>query len=242
MLEARVLIVEDNEDVREHIKTIINTQADFTVVGECGNGNEVLDLVEKYHPNIVLLDIEIPSRTGIDVAKDLAELKPGIFLIFITGHSEFCLTAFEIKSLDYILKPFTEERVISSLLRAKSFLNCLNPAFVNMSRISIKTRGGTIIFIEAKSISYIEKVKGIKYISIYTDHGYYNITETLNDIEAKLPEQFYRCHKSFIINLERVKALVRDGLNTFHVLLNNSKQKVSVSKYHYDELIKKLNS
>ena len=242
ILEARVLIVEDDEDVREHLKTIVYIQEGFNVVGECGNGNEVLDMVEKYYPHIVLLDIEMPGRTGMDVAKDLAKLKPEIFLIFITGHPDFCLTAFEVKSLDYILKPFIEDRVISSLLRAKAFLDSLNPAFNNTSRISINTRGGTIFFIESNSISYIEKVKDKKHLSIQTDMGCYNTIETLDDIEFRLPVQFYRCHKSFIINLERVKALMRDGMNTFHILLDSGEHKIPVGKYHHKKLLKLLNS
>ena len=109
------------------------------------------------------------------------------------------------------------------------------------SRISIKTKGGTIFFIEPNSISYIEKVKDKKYLRLQTDMGCYYTIETLYDFEDRLPAQFYRCHKSFIINLERVITLLRDGLNTFFVLLDSGKYKVPVGKYHHKDLLSLLN-
>jgi len=115
----RLLLVDDEPPARAKLRRLLQPVADVALVGEAADGDEALRLVDTTSPDVVLLDIQMPLRNGLAVA---AEMPPGVLVVFTTAYDEFALRAFELNAVDYLLKPFTEERLLACLERLRQRL------------------------------------------------------------------------------------------------------------------------
>lgn len=116
----RVVIADDNADMRRIERMMISRAEGFEIVGEAEDGVQLLTLVEQEKPQLVFLDVEMPGKTGVECARVIQDMNPAIVLIFATAHDEYMGDAFEVYAFDYLLKPFKKERVMQTLERAKS--------------------------------------------------------------------------------------------------------------------------
>ena len=119
----KVIIADDNEDMRRIERKMIGKVEGFELVGEAKDGLELLELVEKLHPQIVFLDVEMPGKTGVEAARVIQDMDPGIIMIFATAHDQYMGDAFEVYAFDYLIKPFKVDRVLKTLERARDRLN-----------------------------------------------------------------------------------------------------------------------
>ena len=115
----RVVIADDNADMRRIERMMISRAEGFEIVGEAEDGVQLLTLVEQEKPQLVFLDVEMPGKTGVECARVIQDMNPAIVLIFATAHDEYMGDAFEVYAFDYLLKPFKKERVMQTLERAK---------------------------------------------------------------------------------------------------------------------------
>lgn len=115
----RVVIADDNADMRRIERMMISRAEGFEIVGEAEDGVQLLTLVEQKKPQLVFLDVEMPGKTGVECARVIQDMNPAIVLIFATAHDEYMGDAFEVYAFDYLLKPFKKERVMQTLERAK---------------------------------------------------------------------------------------------------------------------------
>src|SRR5205085_3302670 len=120
MERIRTLIVDDELNARKGIRTLLARDPELEVVGECGDGRAAVESIERLAPDLVLLDVQMPHRNGFEVLEALDLERPPI-LIFITAWDNYALRAFEVSALDYLLKPFSDERFYEALARAKSW-------------------------------------------------------------------------------------------------------------------------
>ncbi|MBM7865762.1 response regulator [Heliobacterium gestii] len=239
-MPIRVAIAEDEQIVCDHLAAIVSAQEGFEVIATCGNGDELLGIVQTSAPQIVLLDIEMPGKDGFEVAQELSKQNPDIALIFVTGHTNFSVEAFEVKAFDYVLKPFTEDRVISSLKRVGKIVTALKTkADDDKSRLTIKNGGKTVV-IDVNTITFIEKLKDVKRLVFNTDMERHELRQTLEEVLSLLPSQFFRCHKSFIINLDRVEAVRPNGVNSYMAYIDQGKIEIPVGKNHYAEMLERI--
>ncbi len=116
---ARTLIVDDEPLARLRLRTLLAEHADFSVIGECGDGREALDIIARDHPDLVFLDVQMAETNGIEVARILEEGDNAPVIVFVTAYDQYAVRAFELRALDYLLKPFDEERFAETLERVR---------------------------------------------------------------------------------------------------------------------------
>lgn len=240
----KAIVIDDEPAARRLMKSLLSEYSDtIEVMAEAGNGREALQKIRELQPDIIFLDIQMPDLTGFEVIEQL-ERKPNI--IFTTAYEQYAVKAFETFSIDYLLKPIKEERLAKSIDKLKQFgkvntsvdLKGLQSIIEQLkapkkaTALPIKT-GDRIHLVRFETISYLEA--NDKYVFIHTTDGQKHLTDqTLSVLEKKLPEQFYRVQKSFIINKERIKEMHKhfNGRYLFTMDDKNSTRISSGRTYH----------
>ena len=244
MEDLRVLIADDDMGMRTIMRKIVERVEDFVLVAEAGDGKTALDLVEKLKPDVVFLDVEMPEMTGVECAWAIQDMNPNIIIIFATAHDSYMGDAFEVYAFDYLVKPFKVERVIQTLERARERL--LSRAGRSVAapsarpralsgRMMLRHRDG-VTFVDLQDILLIQRED--RSTVLYTaDNGRYVTNDTLGDMEERLPaDVFFRCHKSYIINLNHIKDITPYGRWTYVVRLEGTTHDALITHEKYEEL------
>jgi len=220
----RALIVEDERLARARLVRLLRRREDLEVIGVAVDGDEAVQLIDGARPDLLFLDIQLPSRTGFDIlgAFDDEELP---FVIFTTAYHEHALRAFQVHALDYLLKPFDEERLNDAVDRAVRIIR--GTRTVDRSGVREVLRGaplsrlvvrepGRILFLDAADVDWIEAAEN--YVYLHTRGKKHLVRGTIKSFAERLdPTQFMRIHRSTIVNLERVRevdareVVLRDG-------------------------------
>lgn len=261
MKTFKTLIIDDEKLARSRIKKLLEEQSDFEVVGECKNGIEAVDCINTQNPDLIFLDVQMPELDGFSVLKNInTENFP--IIIFVTAYDKYALKAFDVHAVDYLLKPFDDERFYAALEHAKDhmaknsrkdlhnkinhLMNELGETSITkeekdyLDRIVVKS-GGKISFVKTSNIVRIKSAG--KYISILTDEGENLIRQTMNEIEEKLnPKKFIRIHRSAIINFDFIKEMQNWYRGEYVILLTNNEKFTTSSSYrkNIEELISSL--
>ena len=244
MNELRVLIADDDIGMRTIMRKIVDRVEGYLLVAEAADGQTALELTEKLKPDVVFLDVEMPEMTGVECARAIQDMDPGIIVIFATAHEGYMSDAFEVYAFDYLLKPFKVERVIQTLERARERLlaragrslaaPAVKPVSVN-GRMMLRHRDG-VTFINLKDILLVQRED--RTTVLYTlDGERYVSNDTLGEMEARLPaDVFFRCHKSYIINLNHIKDITPYGRWTYVVRLEGTQHDALITHEKYEEL------
>ena len=247
MDKIRVIIADDNDSMRMIERKMIEKVEGFDLVGEARDGLECIQLVEQLHPQIVFLDVEMPGKTGVEAARIIQDMDPSIIMIFATAHDQYMGDAFEVYAFDYLLKPFKVERVLQTLERARDRLNPEHdeneeklpvpaaPQKKAASRLMLHHKEG-VSFISTEDIVLVQRED--RSTVIYTqDGGRYVTGDSLSETEARLdPGVFFRCHKSYIINLNFISNITPYGRWTYIVRLKGVTQDALITHEKYEEL------
>ena len=243
MSESRTytaLIVDDEELARAVVKEHLGAFPEIQVVGECINGFEAVKKAAELKPDLLFLDIQMPKLDGFEV---LELLDPQPTVIFVTAYDQHALRAFEIHAVDYLLKPFSEERFEEALTRAKTRLGEGKPLSVEPTTLSataksdwpldrIVVKDGTkVTLIPLSKLDYIQAQDD--YVLLKTQEKGHLKQQTLGSLEQRLdPQRFLRIHRSFIIQLDRLVRLEQSPSESWvAVLLDGSRLPVSKSGY-----------
>jgi two-component system LytT family response regulator len=239
--KIRVLIVDDEPVAREGIHVLLDGDGEIEVVGECANGRDAAEAIERLAPDLVYLDIQMPEMDGFGVIQEVgAEDMPVV--IFVTAYDQYALRAFDVAALDYLLKPFDDERFAAALDRAKSQIRKgevgdltrkliallsgqaaaggegQSPA-AYLQRVMLKT-GGRVIFLKVEEIDWIE-AEG-DYVKLHVGANSHLLRDTMRRLEEQLdPASFVRTHRSTIVNLDRIKELHPYFHGDFMILLKD---------------------
>ena len=244
MNDLRVLIADDDMGMRTIMRKIVERVEDFVLVAEAGDGKTALELVEKLKPDVVFLDVEMPEMTGVECARAIQDLDPNIAIIFATAHDSYMGEAFEVYAFDYLIKPFKVERVIQTLERARERLasragrNSAAPAVKPRAlsgRMMLRHRDG-VTFVDLQDILLIQREE--RTTVLYTaENERYVTNDTLSEMEERLPaDVFFRCHKSYIINLNHIKDITPYGRWTYVVRLEGTQHDALITHEKYEEL------
>lgn len=245
MEKIRVLIADDNEAMRAVERKIIEKMEGFDLVGEAKDGVECIQLVEKLHPQIVFLDVEMPGKTGVEAARVIQDMDPSIILIFATAHDQYMGDAFEVYAFDYLVKPFKVSRVVKTLERARDRLyperdeaslpHTAAAKAAAPTRMMLHHRDG-VTFINMMDIVLVQRED--RSTVIYTKSGERYVTgDSLAETEARLdPAVFFRSHKSYIINLNHISNITPYGRWTYIVRLTGITQDALITHEKYEEL------
>jgi DNA-binding LytR/AlgR family response regulator len=202
------LIVDDNKIARTTMKQLASLVKDITVAGECANAMNAFTLLQEQPVDLILLDIEMPGMTGLELTKSLGNKKP--IIIFTTSKKEYAAEAFELNVADYIVKPVTPARFIQAIDRAREILDSNNEEvkmnddefiFIRDSNIIRRLKLDDILFAEAMG----------DYVKLYTSQKFFAIHTTLKAVEERLPpSKFLRVHRSYIAALSKIDT-IQDG-------------------------------
>lgn len=223
----RTLIIDDEPLARSRVRAMLAPHADIDVVAECSSARESAALLQTEPAALLLLDIEMPGANGFDVLGTMAiESRPAI--VFVTAHEEFALDAFEANAVDYLVKPFSQERLDRALWRVRRFIEGKSAARPIGSagarrwreRFGVRVRN-EVVFIKVSSIDWIAAAGN--YVRLYAGAESYLLREPLQNVAAELdPAVFLRVHRSAIVNIERVRKLVPAPDGSLSIVLHNT--------------------
>jgi two-component system LytT family response regulator len=219
-VKIRTLIVDDEPLGRERISALLSGDTEIEVIGECPDGRQAIAAIKERKPDLVFLDVQMPEVDGFGVLDAICG-EPMPVIIFVTAYDRYAVQAFEVHALDYLLKSFDRERFAAAVRRAKEEIRHSREGAVNerlaglledlqakqfrLTRLVIKS-GGRIVFLRVEEIDWIEAADN--YVRVHAGREAHLMRETLQSLEKRLdPARFLRIHRSWVVNIERIREL-----------------------------------
>lgn len=257
MNSISILIVDDEPLARRGIRQLIEDDPQIKIIGEYGTAQDALASIHERKPDLLFLDVQMPRMNGFELLAQIPKDRlPAV--IFVTAHDRYAIDAFEAEALDYLLKPFTEERFHKALRRAKLQINRQatgkhqqqlasllarygqsQPAreavadVAYLKKLMVKS-GGNIHFLPMDEIDWIEAAD--YYALLHVGGRSYSLRESLSELEAKLdPAKFARIHRSAIVNVERIRQLQPQQTGDYQVILLDG-TKIRMSRRRREKL------
>jgi two-component system LytT family response regulator len=242
-----VLLVDDELLARELLREMLQGDSQVEIVGESVNGSEAIESIRLHSPDLIFLDVQMPGLGGFEVLEALGKDAP--YVIFVTAYDQYAVRAFEVNALDYLLKPFDQERFDVALQRAKAqimsgrnggadqrilaLLEEIKAGNKYLERLVIKG-GGRIYFLETAEIDWIE-AEG-NYVSVHSAKKSHLLRETISSLEAQLdPKKFVRIHRSSIVRLDHIQELQPWFHGEYRIILHDGTQ-LTLSRNFKDKL------
>ncbi|MCT4563613.1 MAG: LytTR family DNA-binding domain-containing protein [Maledivibacter sp.] len=212
----KVLIVDDEKYIRDELKCFLNEYDDIEICGESGEGEEAIELAKSLKPDIVFLDIHLHDISGMLVAEKMLEVDTPPYIVFATAYDEYAIQGFQLNAVDYILKPFLEERIKLTIERIRKNIQLirhnkksnevLENKKISLDKLCVK-QNNKLILVDTSCIQYIQSINNI--IIVNTIDGVYNSNYSLKELEDRLKKiKFIRTHKSYIINLDFIDEII----------------------------------
>jgi two-component system LytT family response regulator len=239
MPQIKTLIIDDEAPARQIVRTYLADQPDIIILGECENGFEGLKAIQELQPDLVFLDIQMPKIDGFELV-DVLDQKPEI--IFATAYDQFAIKAFEMNAVDYLLKPYSKDRLLQAVEKAKArMITAKKPDVLQnlqthldenaqvLERV-VTRLGSKITVVPVDKIWYIEAQDD--YVMVYSDQGNHLKEKTMKYFEQHLPQGFIRIHRSYIVNISQIISTELYSKDTHLVTLKcGAKLKASADGY-----------
>lgn len=232
-MPLNVLIADDEAPARRKLVRFLEAHSDISIVAEASNGIDAVDLISMTKPQLVFLDINMPDLDGLGVAETLVRNDNPPSIVFVTAFNQYAVKAFEVNALDYLLKPYDQDRFEQALSRARKSLD-LKPDVEKLAATLASARkedqyvrrmlvpnDGRSFFVATREMRRLESDGNN--VAIHTERGTHSLRATLESIESRLdPAQFARVHRSHIVNIDEIaeihpwfhgdyKIVMRDG-------------------------------
>ena len=243
-MTIRVLIVDDEAPARERLRRFLEAIPDVEIIGEAQNGIQAVEMVKAERPDLVLLDIQMPGLDGFGVLEAIPQPPP---IIFVTAYDEYAIQAFEVNALDYLLKPFSKQRLEEALQRVKGKLQVDRPSEEKLrsllmtlaeqeqylTKLAVWKRSN-VRLLDVNEIDWIG-IEGNQ-VFVHAGGGFYPYHRPLTYLEEKLdPRHFFRAHRSAIVNLNRVTEII-PWFKGSHKLRLSTGEEVALSRARAREL------
>jgi two-component system, LytTR family, response regulator len=242
------LIVDDEPLARRSIRKCLKAFPEFAVVGECGDGASAIAAIRDRRPDLLFLDIQLPESDGFQVLAAVGKDAMPV-TIFVTAYDRYALQAFEAHALDYLLKPFSEERFRDALEHAKRGLQAgkergpnrqverlleqLTKQKTFAERIPVPAKG-RFVFLNVRDLDWVEADGN--YLRLHSNGNSHLLRGNMNEMESKLdPARFMRIHRSTIVNLQRIRE-VQPWFRGHHRVVMNNGQELKLSRYQKEKL------
>jgi two-component system LytT family response regulator len=238
----RVAVVDDEELGRKLLREYLKECDDIEIVAECANGFEAVKAVTELKPDLLLLDIQMPRLDGFEVLELVGR---EVSVIFVTAYDKYALRAFDVHAVDYLLKPFSAERLREALNRARvrfesrqplpasQLMTAARAPGVHLERVAIRD-GGNVHVIPVSKIDYVEAQDD--YVCFRSEGKSLLKQQTLAEVENALnPAQFVRIHRSYILNIDRLSKLELYAKDSYSAILRDG-TKLPVSRSGYARL------
>ena len=252
MKKIRTLIVDDEPLARERLASLLSGEADVEIVGQCRDGEEAVTAITDHTPDLVFLDVQMPAMNGFEVIEAVGSERMPL-VIFVTAYDQHALKAFQVRALDYVLKPFDRDRFQEALQRARgqiqrdetgdlgrrllALVKDLRRDQPKTDRLVVKS-GGRLFFLRADEIDWIEAAGN--YVRLHVGPASHLLRETMNAIEGRLDaEKFFRIHRSRIVNMERIQEM-QPWLNGEYAVLLRTGTRLTLSRGYREKLQERL--
>ncbi|NLL46532.1 MAG: response regulator [Clostridiales bacterium] len=247
-MRLRALIVDDEYLARQELRFLLGQFKDIEIVGEAASANEALKLIQALEYDVLFLDINLPGISGVELALKIHKQPNRPEVIFTTAYENYALDAFSVNAVDYILKPVSKPRLgqaIDKLRQKKSETSAAKgahspaaPDSITLNRI-IAESGGRMVLVDVDKIYYAFMKREMVYIKTFEDEMLTRFT--LKELEAKLGGNFFRSHRSYIVNIQKVKEIL-PFFNGTSILVMEDKEKseIPVSRNQSKKLRKLL--
>ncbi|OPJ56797.1 LytR/AlgR family response regulator transcription factor [Alkalithermobacter paradoxus] len=223
------IIVDDEYPAREELKYFIQNYSSIEIMKEFEDSLSALSYLEKNKPDIIFLDISMPSLDGMSLGKIVNNFKEKPKIVFITAHKEHAVEAFEIEAFDYILKPYSEERIINLLRKLQRCQDTKSKA----GKITL-WKSEKMVVLNPSDICYCEAKE--RETIVYTINDNYNINCSISDFLDKLPKRkFFRTHRSFVVNIDKIEEIIPWFNNTYVVKVKGIDTEIPVSRKNIKE-------
>ncbi len=216
MADLRVMVIDDEPLVRNGITKFLKAQSGIELTEQAGDGIEAVRLIEQSRPDLIFLDVQMPEMNGFEVLACLDKVeRPAV--VFVTAYDRYALKAFEVHAIDYLLKPFDENRLQEALSQVRARLEDRSNGFDDrlsalltgfeerknrIERFMVRS-GGRIYFVDVDEVSWLEAADN--YVRLHAGEKRHLIRDTIKNLEARLdPERFVRIHRSAMINVKLV--------------------------------------
>lgn len=240
----KAIIIEDESLAREIVKSFLESHPDIELRGEFGDGFSGIKAIKEIEPDLIFLDVQMPKITGFEML-ELIDNPPEI--IFTTAYDQYAIKAFEMNAVDYLLKPFSQDRFDQALAKAKARISEQKTEPDNVKKVIEKMdeKEDTIFRIVAKKrgqiyVIPVDKLLFIEakddYVMLHTSDGRFLKEKTMKYYESHLdPQQFVRVHRSYIVRVDQVKRLEPYGKSSYIAILSDG-EKANVSLTGYKKL------
>jgi two-component system, LytTR family, response regulator len=252
MKKIRTLVVDDEPLARERLTSLLAAEADIEMIGQCRDGEEAVRAIMDHSPDLVFLDVQMPAMNGFDVIDAVGSDRMPL-VIFVTAYDQHALKAFQVRALDYVLKPFDRERFQEALQRARAHIQRdetgdlgrrllalvkdLRRDQPKTDRLVVKS-GGRLFFLRTDEIDWIEASGN--YVRLHVGTTSHLLRETMNAIESRLdPEKFFRIHRSRIVNMERIQEM-QPWLNGEYAVVLRTGTRLTLSRGYREKLQERL--
>jgi two-component system LytT family response regulator len=246
----RVLIVDDERPARDKLRRMLAAEPDISAIEEARDGVEALEMLPTFAPDLLLLDIQMPEITGLDVAASLPT--PAPLVVFVTAYDEYAVRAFDANAIDYLLKPYDQPRLQRALQRARERLAAGRtadasaaaapplqtpaPALPAVTQLLVPERTGTRI-IKVDAIQWIETADN--YIILHTADGQPLMRQTLAGLLDKLGPRFIRCHRRAAVQLDWIASIVNHEKGDGELLLHSG-ARVPLSRQYRADVVARI--
>jgi DNA-binding LytR/AlgR family response regulator len=240
------LIVDDEQLARDELSYLLKSVDDVNVVGQGRNGLEAVNLIKEHSPDLVFLDVTMPGLDGFGVIKKLIDRKiPVPQIVFATAFDQYAVKAFEVNAVDYLLKPFDKKRVTQAVEKARkkaqssaaagndrldTLVKMLEAQKPQHSKVLLRS-AGRLLLVDQKDVCFASIEDGI--ISVATTHveGQSNCRTLEELLEGLDPDMFWRAHRSYVVNINRIREVVPWFKSSYQLRMDDKKQtEVPVSR------------
>lgn len=258
-MKITALIVDDEQPARNELAFLLKAFPDVEVVGEAKNGPEAVSLIREANPGLVFLDVQMPGLDGFGVIKKLLEKKARLpFFIFATAYDHYAVQAFEVSAVDYLLKPVARARLEKAIAKVRQMLEAAAPSSEKLDRLVemmeerpalaaksaklLVKSAGRLYLVDSGDIIYATIQDGVISIVTRDFEGQSNF-RTVEELQSNLdPQTFWRVHRSYLININRIKEVVPWFKSSYQLKMDDRKQtEIPVSRAQTRKLRELLN-
>jgi two-component system LytT family response regulator len=244
----RVMIVDDERPARDKLRRLLEQEPDLTAIDEARDGIEALERLPAFAPDLLLLDIQMPEITGLDLAASLPS--PAPLVVFVTAYDEYAIRAFDANAVDYLLKPYDQQRLQRALRRVRERLAAramgaapalapaAGPPMPAVTQLLVPERGGTRI-VKVEQIQWIETADN--YVVLHTADGQPLMRQTMGGLLDKLGPRFQRCHRRAAVQLDWIASVQTLDKGDGELILRGG-ARVPCSRQYRIELMDRLQS
>jgi two-component system LytT family response regulator len=248
-MTLRVVLVDDEPVARRRMRRMLRRELDIDVVAEAGEGRAAIETITTHRPDLVFLDVQMPELDGFEVVREIgASRLPAV--VFVTAFDRYALRAFEVHAIDYLLKPFSPERLHESVEQVRlrlgsavrdtgpdprlvALLEELRERVRYLQRIPVRA-GARIVLLDTADVDWIQAADN--YVVFHSGGREYLMRETLARLEQELdPQQFVRIHRSTMVRLDRIGEMLPSVHGDFRVTLKTGAQ-ITLSRFYRDRV------